>query len=122
MDEIETKSEDILVVAGSIYNEKVKIILAYFNCSKELTGRRYQENRKIQEEIEGLMQVEEDIHLIVLGDMNGRLSALEPDRNTDANGQMLKDWVNDLEMVHLTSQNYVMESILTADQESQKAL
>ena len=47
-----------------------------------MAGRRYQENRKIQEEIEELMQVEEDIHLIVLGDMNGRLSALEPNRTT----------------------------------------
>ena len=48
MEEIETRSEDILIIEGMIYNEKIKIILAYFNCSKELTGRRYRENREIQ--------------------------------------------------------------------------
>ena len=101
MEKIETTSEDILIIEGLIYNEKVKIILAYFNCSKERTGKRYQENRDIQKEIEEHMNVEEDVHLVILGDINGRLSALEPERNTDANEQMIEDWVNELDMIHL---------------------
>lgn len=60
MDELETKSEDIKVIEGTVYNEKMRMILAYFNCSKELAGKRYQENRNMQEEIEEVMQVEED--------------------------------------------------------------
>ena len=54
MEEIETRSKDIMVIDRTIYNEKIRIILAYFNCSKEVDGRRYQENREIQNEIEGL--------------------------------------------------------------------
>ena len=47
LEKLETKSEDILIVEGTIYNEKVKIILAYFNCCKLRAGRRYQENREM---------------------------------------------------------------------------
>ena len=50
MEEIETESENILVIDGTIYNEKIRIILVYFNCSKEIAGKRYQENRDMQSE------------------------------------------------------------------------
>ena len=40
MEEIETESENILVIDGTIYNEKVRIILVYFNCSKEVAGKK----------------------------------------------------------------------------------
>ena len=76
MEEIETRSKDIMVIDGTIYNEKITIILAYFNSSKEVDGRRYQENREIQNEIEGPMQVEEDKNLICLGDMTERFKPL----------------------------------------------
>ena len=101
MEEVETRSEDILIIEGTIHNEKVKIVLAYFNCNKELSGARYKENREMQKEIEEHMQVEEDVHLVILGDINGRLKSLEPEKSTDANGQIIEDWVNNLEMIHL---------------------
>ena len=65
MEEIETNSEDIMVLDGTIHNEKIRIILAYFNCSKELEGSIYQENREMQREIDGFMQIEEYKHLIL---------------------------------------------------------
>ena len=37
MEEVETRSEDIIIIEGTIYNEKLKIVLAYFNCNKELS-------------------------------------------------------------------------------------
>ena len=73
MEEINTKSRDIMILDGTIFNEKIRIILAYFNCSKEVEGSKYEANREIQREMEHYMQVEEDKHLLCLGDINGRL-------------------------------------------------
>ena len=56
LEKIETRSEDILIVEGVIHKEKVKIILVYFNCCKLRAGRRYEENRKMQREVEEHMQ------------------------------------------------------------------
>ena len=94
-----------MIVEGTIYNEKIKIILAYFNCCKLRAGKRYQENRDMQKEIEEHMVVEDDVNLVILGDINARLNILEPEKETDANGQMIEDWVNEKEMVHLNRSN-----------------
>ena len=40
----------------------------------------------MQREIEEHMIVEDDVNLVVLGDINARLSILEPGKETDANG------------------------------------
>ena len=78
---------------GEIHKEKVRMILIYFNCGKLAVGRRYNENRMIQEEVERYMQVEEGVKLIVLGDLNARLRILEPGIETDINGRMIETWV-----------------------------
>merc|ERR1711888_512769 len=70
LDKKEIKSEDIQVVEGTIFNERIKIILTYFNCCKLRAGRRYQENREMPKEVEEHMIVEDDVNLVVLGDMN----------------------------------------------------
>ena len=99
----ETKSDDILVVEGEIHKEKVRIVLVYFNCGKLTMGRRFNENRKIQEEVEQLMQVKEGTKLIVLGDLNARLRTLEPGVDTDVNGRMIETWVTDKNLIHLNN-------------------
>ena len=78
MEEVDTKSKDILILDGVIFNEKIRIILTYLNCCKETQGRKYTANREIQKEIEQYIHVEDDKHLICLGDFNGRLRTLEP--------------------------------------------
>ena len=83
MEEVNTNSRDIMILDGTIFNEKVRIILVYFNCSKELEGRNCRANSEIQREVEQYIQVENDKHLICLGDMNGRLQTLEPRIRTD---------------------------------------
>merc|ERR1712030_288049 len=85
LEKIKTKSDDILVVEGEIHKEKIRIILIYFNCGKLAVGRRYNENRKIQEEVEQYMQVKEGVKLVVLGDLNARLRTLEPGVVSDVN-------------------------------------
>merc|ERR1711874_943169 len=59
-----------------------------------------------QKEVEGLMDVEPDTALLCLGDMNGRLTKLEPTIKTDANGRMIERWTEQLNMHHL---NYTEE-------------
>ena len=101
LEKLNTESDDILVVEGEIHKEKVRIILIYFNCGKLAVGRRYNENRKIQEEVERYMQVEEGVKLIVLGDFNARLRILEPGIETDINGRMVEEWIAEKGLQHL---------------------
>ena len=46
------------------------------------------------------MQVEEDMKLMILGDMNARLTILEPSIEMDANGNMIEEWVTGKDMIH----------------------
>ena len=101
LEKLNTESDDILVVEGEIHKEKIRIVLIYFNCGKLAVGRRYNENRKIQEEVERYMQVEEGVKLIVLGDLNARLRILEPGIETDINGRMVEEWVAEKGLQHL---------------------
>ena len=97
----DTESDDILIVEGEVHKEKIRIILVYFNCGKLAVGRRYEENRKIQEEIEKFMQVEEGVNLVILGDINARLRILEPGIENDINGKMIEEWITGKNLIHL---------------------
>ena len=101
LEEIDTGDNDILALEGVIRGEKTRIILSYFDSSKNKTNEDYKRNREIQGKVESLMEVEPEVALISLGDMNGRLTRLEPNISTDANGKMLEDWTTKLDMHHL---------------------
>ena len=51
--------------------------------------------------MEKLFEVEPDISLLCLGDLNGRLKKLESEIVTDANGQMIENWVIKYNLNHL---------------------
>ena len=55
----------------------------------------------MQQEIEKNMQVEDGVNLLILGDMNARMSILEANIETDANGIMIEEWINGKDMTHL---------------------
>ena len=103
MEEIKTGSTDILGIEGKIFNKKCRIILCYFDCTKQLSGKDYERNRMLQTKVENLMEVDPDTLLMVLGDMNGRLVELEPNIKSDANGEMVKSWVEKKNMIHLNT-------------------
>merc|ERR1712105_558180 len=86
---------------GVIENQKHRIILTYFDSCKNESGKEFTKNRKIQKDIEDLMEVEPDVKLICLGDFNGRLKKIEPNIITDANGQMIENWSIDKDLQHL---------------------
>ena len=98
---IATKSNDILALEGTVLKSKFRIILCYFDSTKSLSDQFYNNNRKMQAEVEALMEVDPETNLICLGDMNGRLSKLEPLIKTDANGRMVEKWSYALGMHHL---------------------
>ena len=62
---------------------KIRIILAYFDSTKNKSGKDFERNRRIQRIIEKLMEVEPDVSLICLGDLNDRLTKLELHIETD---------------------------------------
>ena len=101
MEEIDVKNRDILAIEGTICNEKIRMILCYFDSTKLKKGVHFQRNRKIQKDIEKLMEVEPGTKLICLGDFNGRISRLEPNIATDTNGKMLENWSEEYNLNHL---------------------
>jgi len=49
LEEIQTKNNNILILELSIHNEKIRIILTYTDCCKEVKGaniKRIEKNRK----------------------------------------------------------------------------
>ena len=41
LEEIETKSNDILAVEGKVNSTRCRIVLCYFDCTKQLRGERF---------------------------------------------------------------------------------
>ena len=103
LEELETRSNDILAVEGRVNNTKCRIVLCYFDCTKVLKGKDFKRNREIQKQVEKLMEVDPSTALMVLGDFNGRLSKLEPSIRSDANGKMIEAWVDKLDLFHLNT-------------------
>ena len=101
LEEIEVDDCDILALEGTIRGERSRIVLSYFDSSKSKSDDDFKRNRVIQSKVESLMEVEPEVALVCLGDMNGRLTRLEPNIVTDVNGRMLEDWVTRLDMHHL---------------------
>ena len=89
MEEIETKSSDILVIEGKIRGCKVRSILVYLDSTKLKSGKDYVNNRNIQKQIEKLFAVDPVVSVVCLGDLNGRLRKLKPNIETDANGEII---------------------------------
>ena len=48
IEELKVEHSDILVVEGIVRGIKIRIILTYMGCSKNKTGKEYDENRKKQ--------------------------------------------------------------------------
>ena len=79
----------------------MRIILVYMDSDKKKSGKNYIRNRKIQLQVEKLLEVEPDTSMICLGDFNGRIKTLEPNIETDENGSMLEQWVPKFDLNHL---------------------
>ena len=78
LEEIKVDHSDILALEGTMRGSKIRIILTYFDSKNNKSGKDFERNRKIQKLIEKLMEVEPDVALICLGDINGRITKLEP--------------------------------------------
>ena len=62
---------------GTVNEKKIRIILCYFDCTKKMKGGDFKRNRGLQKKVERFIDVEPGTNLIVLGDINGRLTKLE---------------------------------------------
>ena len=78
----------------------MRIILISIDSDKK-SGRDFNRNRKIQEQVEKLFEVEPEVSLICLGDLNSRLKTLEPNIETDSNGEMIENWISKYNLNHL---------------------
>ena len=63
LEEINTGSNDILAVEGKVNSTRCRLVLCYFDCTKQLTGVDYDRNRTLQKKVENLMKVDPDTAL-----------------------------------------------------------
>ena len=120
LEEINTKSSDILAVEGKVRGCKIRIILTYFDSTKLKSGKDFKRNRNIQRQIEKLFSVEPDVSLVCLGDLNGRLTKLEPGIENDANGDMIENWILKYDLNHL-NQTEKCEGVYTFNTKNGKS-
>ena len=64
MEEIKTESIDILVLEGTFRGSKLRIIFVDMDSDKKKSGKNYIRNKKIQDQMEKLIEVEPDVFLI----------------------------------------------------------
>ena len=89
---------DVLTVEGRVFGLDVRIILVYFDSSKEREGKDFDRNRDIQAQVERMIKGNKRKGLIVLGDFNGHLGLLE-DRRDDINGEMVMKWLDEFDLI-----------------------
>ena len=53
---LEGKNNDILEIEGVIFGLKVKIILVYFDCSKNKSGEDFEHKRNMEREVRRMIE------------------------------------------------------------------
>ena len=91
----EKNHKDILILKGTCFGIKMKIILVYFDATKKKDGVDFDRNRELEKEVEREMKGEEGEGVMVLGDFNAHLNVLEEEREDDENGKMVMRWVEE---------------------------
>ena len=89
-------NRDILEIEGRCFGMQIKIILVYFDSNKGESGRS--RNEEIRKEVESKIKKNRSECLLILGDLNAHLSLLE-DKKEDANGKMVKKWIEDYDLM-----------------------
>ena len=92
------KHRDVLTVEGIVFGMEVRIVLVYFDSSKEKKGKDFDRNREIQGEVERMIRGNTKKGLLVMGDFNAHLGILE-DRREDVNGMMVMEWLDKFDLV-----------------------
>ena len=64
LEEIKVNNSDVLALEGTIREAKTRIILVYFDSTKLKSGPDFNRNRKLQKEVENLMEIEPGTNLI----------------------------------------------------------
>ena len=95
----ESKSTEILEIEGILFDNKIKIILVYFDVNKDKEA--INKNNEIRKEIEKKMKKSSGKALMVLGDFNAHTKILEPDKKENVNGQIVNKWIDEFELMIL---------------------
>ena len=119
LNKLEGENDDILEIEGVIFGLKVKIILVYFDCSKNKSGDEFDHNRNMEREIRKMIENNKSEGLIILGDFNAHLYMLE-DRKEDANGDMILELVEDYDLTLLNADERC-EGVFTWQARGQKS-
>ncbi|CAL4150581.1 unnamed protein product [Meganyctiphanes norvegica] len=98
---VDRKSKEILEIVGVCFGMELKIILVYLDVDKGELGKL--NNGKIKKEIEESIKNQNKGGLMILGDFNGHSELLEPNRKEDLNGKMIKEWIENFDLILLNA-------------------
>ena len=115
-EKLKRKNEEILEIEGTCFGMELKIILVYFDVKRNEEGRN--NNKKIRNDIENMMENNKKEGLLVLGDFNGHLEALDG-RKEDRNGRMIMEWTNKYD-IQLMNGDEKCEGTITREKGEQK--
>ena len=98
VNEITTKSADILYLELKTENETYKIIVVYFSIL-DISNR--DRNREIRREIEKIVEENND-KLLIIGDFNGHIDGLGYQKQ-DERGNMVMEWLENYNLILLNT-------------------
>ena len=102
MEEVKVKSEEVMIIEGKCFGLDIKVVLVYFDVRRTPEGR--ENNSKIREVVEKIIEKNNREGLIILGDFNGHIEDLDG-RKTDENGKMVLDWTNRFDLTLMNGDN-----------------
>ena len=97
----ESKSTEILEIEGTLFDNKMKIILVYFDVNNNKDAIK--KNDEIRKEIESKMKRNAGKALMILGDLNAHTKILEPEKKENGNGQIVNKWIDELDLMILNA-------------------
>ena len=119
IEQLETKSRDILYAMVRMFDIKMHMVLVYFSIPKAKEDK--ERNSNIKKEIELIIDKagENSEAAMVLGDFNGHIDVLGQQKE-DENGRIVLDWVNNYGM-QLLNLDAACEGIYTWSRNEQRS-
>ena len=81
-------NRDILIVSGTVGTHKLQIVLVYFATGSNQESK--QRNKRIRDRLEEVLETEDNVNRIVMGDFNGHINNIGKQKE-DENGRMIKE-------------------------------
>ena len=120
VDQMETKNADLLYAIMKACNTTIHLVLVYFSIPNKPEDKA--RNKELRKEIEAILDGREENNeaAILMGDFNGHLSILGPQRQ-DENGTMVMELINNFQL-NLLNIDQACQGMYTWTRQEQKSI